>query len=68
MGDVSFVFKAFPKVIMAFALWLSDEEFPARAVLLYDGNSGCQAALDVVWAMALTACLRLLSFKPQGTR
>jgi len=36
-GDASFSFTLFPLVKLCFLLWFSDDEFPARAVVLFDG-------------------------------
>ncbi len=60
MGDTSVVFDVFPRVRMAFVLWLLDSEFPARASLLFDSNADRHMALDVVWAMSLLSCQRML--------
>ncbi len=60
MGDAAIAFNVFPRVVMAFVLWLADEEFPARVSLLFDSNAGLHAALDVVWAMGLLACERMI--------
>jgi len=38
-GDVSCSFALFPHVRVAVIVWLGDEEFPARAQLLFDANS-----------------------------
>jgi len=62
MGDAAFTFHVFPKVSMAFVLWLEDEEFPARASLLFDSNADRHAALDVIWAVALLSCQRMINF------
>ncbi len=62
MGDAAFTFRVFPRVVMCFVLWLEDDEFPARVSMLFDSNAGRHMALDVVWAMALVACQRMLSF------
>jgi hypothetical protein len=64
MGDAAFTFHALPRVVMCFLLWLEDDEFPARVSLLFDSNAGRHMQLDVVWAVALVACLRMLSFSP----
>jgi len=62
MGDAAFTFGVFPRVAMTLVLWMEDEEFPARASLLFDSNAGSHMALDVVWAMALLACQRMLGY------
>lgn len=40
MGDLAFTIPAFPKLQLAFILWLADEEWPARANILFDANAG----------------------------
>jgi hypothetical protein len=67
MGDAAFRFRVFPRVEMAFVLWLADDEFPARVSLLFDSNADKHMALDVVWAVALVACQRMLSFTSSQT-
>ena len=62
LGDAAFRFDFFPRVSMSFVLWLEDDEFPARASLLFDANADKHIALDVVWAVALISCQRMLSF------
>jgi hypothetical protein len=62
IGDAACSFSVYPRVSMTFVLWLSDEEFPARAGLLFDSNAGMHMPLDVVWAVALLACQRLLKY------
>jgi hypothetical protein len=39
MGDASFAFSLFPKVRLAFVLWTGDDEFPARAQVLFDSSA-----------------------------
>jgi len=61
-GDASVEMYVFPRVSMTFVLWLGDEEFPARISLLYDSNANMHLPLDVLWAVALVACERLLKY------
>jgi len=63
-GDRGCRFSVYPRVSMTIVLWLADDEFPARAFLLFDSNAGQHMALDLVWAAALAACERLLRFRP----
>lgn len=62
LGDAAFQFNFFPRVSMAFVLWLEDDEFPARVSLLFDSTADRHMALDVVWAVALLSCQRMLGF------
>ncbi|MFA4965898.1 MAG: DUF3786 domain-containing protein, partial [Thermoleophilia bacterium] len=40
LADASFRFQALPRVPVAVLLWAGDEEFPARAQLLFDAAAG----------------------------
>ncbi|HEY3346134.1 MAG TPA: DUF3786 domain-containing protein [Nitrospirota bacterium] len=62
MGDAAFRFYPFPRVAMAFVIWFEDDEFEARVSLLFDRDADKHMALDVVWAMALLSCQRMLGF------
>jgi len=62
LGDAAFRFNFFPRVSMAFVLWLEDDEFPARVSLLFDSTADRHMALDVIWAVALLSCQRMLGF------
>jgi hypothetical protein len=39
LGDASYCFALFPHVLLAFIMWKADEEFPARAQVLFDSAS-----------------------------
>jgi hypothetical protein len=38
LGDAAYSFSLFPRVPICFIVWRSDEEFPARASVLFDSN------------------------------
>jgi hypothetical protein len=40
LADASFRFQALPRVAMAVLLWEGDDEFPARARILFDAHAG----------------------------
>lgn len=65
-GDAAVRFSPFPRVSMTAILWLSDDEFPARASLLFDSNAALHMPVDIVWAVALVACRRMLGFRGAG--
>jgi hypothetical protein len=58
-GDASFGFLALPLVPLAVILWTADEEFPARAGMLFDPSVSRHLALDLVLALARAAALRI---------
>ena len=59
-GDAAYGFTALPRVPAGCLLWAGDEEFPARANLLFDRTLGRHLPLDVVLALAHCLVLRLL--------
>ncbi len=59
-GDAAYRFTALPRVPAACLLWARDEEFPARAGLLFDRSLASHLPLDVVLALAHCLVLRLL--------
>lgn len=59
MGDVSFVLFPLPRIAVALILWLADDEFPARALMLADSSCDLQLPPDALWA-TLMMCLQAL--------
>jgi hypothetical protein len=46
---------ALPKVPVTLILWRADDEFPARADLLFDATARHHLPTDVLWAVAMLA-------------
>jgi hypothetical protein len=59
-GDVSIRLYPLPRIPVIFVLWLDDEEFPARADLLFDSTCEMQLPTDIIWSIALVSVLLLL--------
>ncbi|MDP2326297.1 MAG: DUF3786 domain-containing protein, partial [Gammaproteobacteria bacterium] len=59
-GDAAFVLSPFPKVPATILLWTEDDEFPARADLLFDATAPQHLPLDILWSLALMSVLLLL--------
>lgn len=59
-GDASFELLAMPRIPVTLILWLSDEEFPARADALFDSTCEIQLPLDILWSIAMMSILVLL--------
>jgi hypothetical protein len=49
-----------PRVPVTLILWFGDEEFPARADLLFDSSVELQAPLDIAWSAAMLSALVML--------
>lgn len=51
MGDAAYRFLAFPKIPVAFALWLGDEEFPANVSVYFDRSVEDHLPADALWGL-----------------
>jgi hypothetical protein len=57
LGDASLELHPFPRVPAVLVLWLKDEEFPARADLLFDSTCSLQVPMDILWSIAMMTVL-----------
>jgi len=56
-GDASLLLWPLPKIPVFLTLWLEDEEFPARADLLFDSTCELQLPTDIIWSIAMLSVL-----------
>lgn len=59
-GDASVELLPFPSIPVTLILWLSDDEFPARANLLFDSTCEQQLQIDILWSIAMMSVLVML--------
>ena len=59
-GDASLKLPPFPRVPVVIVLWKGDEEFPARAELLFDATCAYHLPADIAWATATMSVLSML--------
>jgi hypothetical protein len=59
-GDASLKFLPLPRVPVVSILWTADDEFPARADLLFDSSCEIQMPVDVIWSIAMLSTLAML--------
>ena len=59
-GDAALSWRALPRVPITFVLWRGDDEFPARASVLFDSEAHRQLALDALGCLASLAIKRLV--------
>lgn len=59
-GDISFEFMPLPRIPITLILWLHDDEFPARADLLFDSSCEYQLSIDILWSLAMMNILVML--------
>lgn len=59
-GDAALQLSPLPRVPVILTLWLEDEEFPARADLLFDSTCGLQLPTDIIWSIAMLSVLVML--------
>ena len=60
LGDASLRLYPLPRVPVVVVLWLEDEEFPARADLLFDSTCQLQIPTDIIWSVAMMSLLVML--------
>ncbi len=56
-GHASLRLMPLPRIPVTQILWLADDEFPARADLLFDSSCEVQLPIDVIWAVAMLSIL-----------
>jgi hypothetical protein len=59
-GDASVKLFPLPRVPVVQVLWVADDEFPARANLLFDSSCEIRLPIDVIWAIAMLSVLVML--------
>lgn len=60
-GDASVELLPLPRIPVTLILWLSDDEFPARADLLFDSTCEQHVPLDIIWSIAMMSVLVMQS-------
>ena len=59
-GDAAARFRVFPRIDVLVVLWSADDEFPARATILFDASISEHLQVDGVFALVLMLALRLV--------
>jgi len=60
LGDLSFRFRALPKIPLAVVYWSGGEEFPASAQVLFDASAGHYHHLEMLAHLGALICDRLI--------
>ncbi len=60
-GDAAIELHPAPRIPVTLILWAEDDEFPARADLLFDSSVDHQLPLDISWSAAMLTVLPMLS-------
>lgn len=58
-GDVSFKIQVLPKISMMFMLWEEDDEFPARANILFDSQVSCHLPTATIYMLGIEVAKRI---------
>jgi hypothetical protein len=61
MGDAAALIPAFPKLPLAAILWEGDDEFPARATILFDSIAPYQLTTAALWVLGCELAKKLVS-------
>ena len=59
-GDFSFRLFPFPRLPVVLIVWKADDEFPARAELLFDSSCKQHLSTDILWATAMISVMMML--------
>jgi hypothetical protein len=59
-GDAAVELSPFPRVPVTLVFWCEDEEFPARAYLLFDDTCEQHLPPDILWSVAMMCALVVL--------
>jgi len=63
-GDISIRLFPFPRVTVTVILWAGDDEFSAKASLLFDSSCAAHMATDILWSTAMMTIEMLLFSSP----
>jgi hypothetical protein len=59
-GDAAVRFRVLPRIGVMIVLWAADDEFPARATILFDSTISEHLLLDAVFLLAMVLVLDLI--------
>lgn len=59
-GDASIELFPFPRMPVTIILWEKDDEFPARADLVFDSTCEMQLPIDIIWSIAMLCVLVMM--------
>jgi hypothetical protein len=59
-GDASMRLLPLPRVAVVPILWTADDEFQARADLLFDSSCEVQLPIDLIWSIAMLGTLAMI--------
>jgi len=63
-GDAAVMVFPFPRVPVVYLVWKQDEEFAARADVLFDATCSEHLPTDILWATAMMSILLLTTYSP----
>ena len=61
-GDAAMELSPLPRLPVTLVLWREDEEFPARAYLLFDDTCEHHLPADILWSVAVMSALVMLCY------
>ncbi len=60
LADAAYVFKITPRIPVAVLYWDGDDEFPPESKILYDKSVTEHLASDIIFALAVDICTRIV--------
>ncbi|KTE91369.1 uncharacterized protein DUF3786 [Desulfitobacterium sp. LBE] len=61
MGDIAYAIEVLPKLELALILWLADDEWPAKANLLYDATASMHLNTEGLEVMAINLVEKMIA-------
>jgi hypothetical protein len=65
-GDAAIELYILPRVALTIVIWRGDDQFPARASILFDQTAASQLPLDALWAAANLTIKKLIEATEQA--
>ncbi|MDA8441291.1 MAG: DUF3786 domain-containing protein [Peptococcaceae bacterium] len=62
IGDLSYAIPVFPRLELAFILWLAGEEGPARANILFDSSASMHLATASLHVLGINVAEKIISY------
>ena len=59
-ADVAARLLPFPRIPVTVTLWIADDEFPARADMLFDSSCTLHLPMDMLWSVAMLCTLMMI--------
>jgi len=60
VGDYAVLIPAFPKIPLVVALWMADDEFPAKSNILFDETAPLHLSTASLWVLGIELVIKMM--------